>query len=273
MVAEQIENKEILLTEALGLLSEFELSNETYSMLATSCANSGNMEMYEEALGFLSDDSSKRLNLGNFVGFSFFELALSEKAKFIDLLRSQRQSKGIKLNIELAEKFMNADLDVNEALIDFCIKHKRSQPDDEIFSFLMYHKRYKEGLEFINQVKGRNRFAQYGTCFKALLKQGEVDTVIAAIEGIRDNFTKAEVIRELLELGKTDIALSLNSKLFKKAQQLEFTDNHFVVHYIRANEKAKALELLSRGKSEVSRIGILHQLGRMCLGLKFGSTG
>ena len=74
-------------------------------------------------------------------------------------------------------------------------------------------------------------------------------------------------------MGKTDIALSLNNKLFKKAQQLEFTDKHFIVHYIRANEKVKALELLNREKSAESRIGILHQLGRMCLGLKYGTTG
>jgi hypothetical protein len=272
-IYEQIENNEIGLAKALDLMSDFHLSDEEKFSLATSCGKSGNIDMYSDALNLISNESKQIWNLENFIGDSYFKLSESEKDKFITLLNSKRKSKGIKMNIELAELFQSNDISINDSLIEFYEKHKKLQPDDKIFSFLMYEKKYTKALLLIDKVQGRNRFAQYRICLKELLRKGDLDLVKEKIVQVKDNFTRSEIILELLEMNNEDEALLLNSKIFNKSKQIELTDKHLIVHYVKQKNKAEALRLLNRNKSTVSRIGIYHQLGRMCLGLKYGSTG
>lgn len=274
LIADQLKNNELNLEEALELLSEFELTRENYFRIATSCAESGNMNRYKNALELLTDGPHRIWNLTNAANSIYFNLPHSAQLEFITLLKAERKTKETKMYVTLLEKTLVKDFKIDKSLIDFCKAHKKLQPDDLIFNFLFRNKRYKDCLELIDKIQGRNRFTQYEASLTALLNQGNYEYAIEKAMTITDNHTRAQIVNRLLELDKYDLAEALTNQIFKtKKLRQEWTNQYFIISHVRQNRIESAEKLIAEEKSSSRKIGYYHQLGRLCLGLKYGSSG
>jgi hypothetical protein len=272
-IGNQIEKGEITLSQGLSTLDGYNISNASYSKLATSSALSGNMEMYSKALSYLVDDYSRTTNIVVFINTGYLSLPNQSKENFIQLLEGQKQTKEISMYLTLLKDFLIKEPTKSNSLVEFCKNHKRFQPEDIVSSYLIKNGSYKECIEFIDNTQGVNRFGQYLACLKALLVIGDIEYVVEKTKTIKDNSTRSSIIEKLLELNQLDVAMNLNKTALTSKTRKEWTDKHFMKYYVRKDMVKKAIILIEKHKNPVSRVGFYHQLGRMCMGMKYGSTG
>jgi len=274
IICDHIKENRLTFSEALNLLKEHQISNELYSSLARSSAESGNIDEYEAALNYLNDDFSRTSNIISFLNGNHQKLNRSDKAEMIGLLKKQKMNKEISVYLKLMEWANNDKPAIDSDIIEYCKKNKKYQPEDFICSLLNQQKRYKECVEFIDETNGRNRFGFYESCLFSILNSGDIDYVIRKMKDIKDNHTRAQIINMLLSIDDYEKAMSLNKELFKsKKSRTNFTNQHFIKYLVRNNMKQKAIDIINKDKNPSGSVGIYHHLGRMSMGIKYGSIG